>query len=292
MRTISGIRSANAKAGPRTSATTAATIESIGDQDYFKVSLQAGKQYTFRTVAGTLLKTRSMTLIGTNGITELASNDNALPLKQFGNQVHSRRRRGLTSCESAPARRSPLATGTYELQVLRQCRLLQSWLRRPMGITPPIPRPSIWIPVFGVTDADTANFARGRLTVKITSNATIFDRLEIVNQGTGAGLISVAGSKISYGGVPIGSVLGGSSDKTFYFNGNATLEAVEALDAESHLPHHRFRPQHRPQNGSDPVVRRGRRQEQHHRQEYRHRDPLLQPCRNRLGLCRRRLTEL
>lgn len=220
-----GNSSATAKVVKNFSAT-AGTIESIGDQDYFKITLQAGKQYTFRTVGGTLEDT-SMTLIGTNGITELASNDDALPLSS-SEITFTPATGGDYFLRVGVGAAVPLATGTYELQVYGSAAPI---------IVAPTPNgnyiansPAVYLDsVFSVTDADTANFARGQLTVKITSNATIFDRLEIVNQGTGAGLISVAGSKISYGGVPIGSVLGGSSDKTFYFNGNATLEAVEAL---------------------------------------------------------------
>ncbi len=203
-----------------------AVIESIGDEDYFKVSLEAGKQYTFRTVSGTLLDTQ-MTLIGTNGVTEIVTNDDALPLTsseiRFTPTVT-----GDYFLRVKVGAAVPLATGNYELQVYGSA---------PPSIIAPTPNgnytansPAVYLdPVFTISDADTTNFARGKLTVRISSNATSFDRLEVVNQGTGAGLIGITGNDLTYSGVPIGTVIGSSSDKTFYFNGNATLAAVEAL---------------------------------------------------------------
>jgi len=205
---------------------TPATIESIGDQDYFKVHLESGKQYTFRTVGGTLADTR-MTLIGTNGISEIVTSEDALPL--LSSEIkYTPAATGDYFLRVTVGAAVPLSTGTYELQVYGSA---------PSFLVAPTPNgnytansPAVYLdPVFSVTDADTTNFARGSLTVRISSNATVFDRLEIVNQGTGFGLIGIAGNELTYGGVPIGTVIGGSTDKTVYFNGNATLEAVEAL---------------------------------------------------------------
>lgn len=205
---------------------TPATIESIGDQDYFKVHLEAGKQYTLRTIGGTLEDTR-LTLIGPDGLTELVTNEDALPLKS-SEIKYTPAATGDYFLRVGVGSAVPLNTGTYELQVYGSS---------PSSIVAPTPNgnytagsPAVYLdPVFSVSDPDTTNFARGFLTVKITSNATVFDRLEIVNQGTGAGLIGVSGDKLTYSGVPIGTFLGSSSDKTIYFNGNATLAAVETL---------------------------------------------------------------
>jgi hypothetical protein len=83
-----------------------------------------------------------------------------------------------------------------------------------------------------VTDSDSANFNGGNLTVAIITNqVSSEDVLSIVNQGTGAGQIGVAGSNVSYGGVVIGTFTGGSggSDLVITLNGNATPAAVQAL---------------------------------------------------------------
>src|SRR5262249_16993646 len=56
-----------------------------------------------------------------------------------------------------------------------------------------------------VTDADSANFNGGSLTVDYAANGTADDLLSIVNQGTGAGQIGVAGSNLTFANLPIGS---------------------------------------------------------------------------------------
>lgn len=204
----------------------AGTIESIGDQDYFKIPLEAGKQYTFRTVSGTLLDT-SMTLIRPDGITEIVTNDNALPLSS-SEIKYTPTTSGDYFLRVSVGAAVPLETGTYELQVYGSA---------PPTIVAPTPNgnyttnsPAVYLdPVFTISDADTTNFARGKLTVRISSNASTFDRLEVVNQGTGAGLIGITGNNLTFSGVSIGTIIGGSTDKTIYFNGNATQEAVQSL---------------------------------------------------------------
>jgi VCBS repeat-containing protein len=83
-----------------------------------------------------------------------------------------------------------------------------------------------------VTDVDSADFDTGTLTVGFTANGTAADRLTILNQGTTAGKIAVAGNVVSYGGVEIGTFAGGTSGSTplvVTFNANASIEAVQAL---------------------------------------------------------------
>ncbi len=56
------------------------------------------------------------------------------------------------------------------------------------------------------------------------------DRLSVLNQGSGAGQIGVAGSTISYGGTAFGTASGGSgTNLTVAFNANVTAAAVDAL---------------------------------------------------------------
>src|SRR5262249_50500550 len=48
-----------------------------------------------------------------------------------------------------------------------------------------------------VTDLDSANFDTGTLTVDFSANGTADDRLEIRNEGTGAGQIGVSGANVT-----------------------------------------------------------------------------------------------
>ncbi|WP_437200847.1 hypothetical protein [Planctomicrobium sp. SH664] len=59
-----------------------------------------------------------------------------------------------------------------------------------------------------VGDVDSLDLLNGKLTVKMTG-AKALDRLEIPNQGTGAGRIGVSGSNITFGGALIGTFTGG-----------------------------------------------------------------------------------
>jgi len=84
-------------------------------------------------------------------------------------------------------------------------------------------------PTLLVSDADSPNFAGGTLTVSF-SGATAAEMLGIANQGTGAGLIGVSGSNVTYGGVSIGTFSGGAGGSiSVSLNAAATAEAVQAL---------------------------------------------------------------
>ena len=83
-----------------------------------------------------------------------------------------------------------------------------------------------------VSDSDSADFAGGNLTVAISANGVASeDLLGLRNQGTGAGQIGVSGSTVSYGGVTIGSLSGGTGGANLVvtFNANANAAAVQAL---------------------------------------------------------------
>lgn len=82
-----------------------------------------------------------------------------------------------------------------------------------------------------VTDANNTTFPNGTLTVTLTENGSIEDRLTIRNQGTGPSQIGVNGNTVTYGGVTIGTFNGGVglNPLVVTFNANATTAAVQAL---------------------------------------------------------------
>ncbi|MDH1701761.1 DUF4347 domain-containing protein [Comamonas terrigena] len=83
-----------------------------------------------------------------------------------------------------------------------------------------------------VTDADSANFSGGKLTVQITSGGTAGqDVLFIRDQGNGANLITVSGASILYNGLVIGAFTGGSNGNPLVvsFTSNANPTTVGAL---------------------------------------------------------------
>jgi hypothetical protein len=82
-----------------------------------------------------------------------------------------------------------------------------------------------------VVDPDNANFENGTMTVEITANSDVNDRLAIANQGNNPGQISVSGNTVRFSGQPIGVFTGGTghTPMLFQFNANATPAAVQAL---------------------------------------------------------------
>ncbi|MGE7993776.1 Ig-like domain-containing protein [Pseudomonas sp. NPDC089554] len=78
-----------------------------------------------------------------------------------------------------------------------------------------------------VTDADSANFAGGNLTVSVGNGVGSEDVLGIRNLGQ----IAVSGGNVTYGGVSIGTVSGGTGGANLVvtFNANANAAAVQAL---------------------------------------------------------------
>ncbi|WKY30959.1 DUF4347 domain-containing protein [Pseudomonas donghuensis] len=83
-----------------------------------------------------------------------------------------------------------------------------------------------------LSDADSADFSGGNVTVSIVSNGVAGeDVLSVRNQGVGAGQIGISGSNITYAGVTIGTVAGGTggSNLVISLNASATPAIVEAL---------------------------------------------------------------
>ncbi len=79
-----------------------------------------------------------------------------------------------------------------------------------------------------VVDVDSANMAGGKLTVAITANSELTDRIRIRHAGNAAGPIGISGNTVSYGGVGIGTFVGATT-LTVTLNANATPLAVQAL---------------------------------------------------------------
>ncbi|MCY2963260.1 MAG: cadherin domain-containing protein [Planctomycetota bacterium] len=86
-----------------------------------------------------------------------------------------------------------------------------------------------------VTDVDNTDFDHGALKVTFASGAVTTDRLSIVEQGGGAGQISLAGTTVLYAGIPIGTYAGGFTSNaglTITLNAAASIEAVTALSRQ------------------------------------------------------------
>jgi len=83
-----------------------------------------------------------------------------------------------------------------------------------------------------VTDADSVNFAGGKMTVQITTGlASGEDVLFIRDQGNGANLIFVSGASVIYNGLVVGTFTGGTNGHPLVitFTNNANPTTVSAL---------------------------------------------------------------
>jgi len=83
-----------------------------------------------------------------------------------------------------------------------------------------------------VSDVDSVDFDTGVLTIDLTAGGTVNDRLAINNQGVSPGQIGISGSNVTYGGVVIGTFVGGTDGMTplvITLNASADLAAVQAL---------------------------------------------------------------
>ncbi len=87
-------------------------------------------------------------------------------------------------------------------------------------------------PAATITDTLHLNYNTGTLTVNFSVNGLAEDRLAIQNQGNAAGQIGISANVVSYGGLQIGTFIGGTSGQkplTIAFNANATPAAAQAL---------------------------------------------------------------
>ncbi len=82
-----------------------------------------------------------------------------------------------------------------------------------------------------IVDPDTEVYNSGSLTVTLTGGGISSDRLLVRNVGAGPGEVGVAGSAVSFGGVTVGSVAGGTGTTplTVTLNSAASREAVQAV---------------------------------------------------------------
>ena len=83
-----------------------------------------------------------------------------------------------------------------------------------------------------VVDIDSPALGGGQLSISITGNPSLEDRLSIRNQGGGPGEIEVSGIGVAYAGAGIGTFAGGTDGSTplvISFNSSATPEAAQAL---------------------------------------------------------------
>ncbi len=90
--------------------------------------------------------------------------------------------------------------------------------------------PVVLSPNGTVTDPDSTDFASGSLTVELIANGSTDDRLEIRNEGFGAGQIGVVGSTVQFAGNSIGTFVGGvgTAPLVVSFNSNASIASVQA----------------------------------------------------------------
>jgi hypothetical protein len=87
-------------------------------------------------------------------------------------------------------------------------------------------------PAATASDADSTVLGGGTLTVALTANADVDDRLDIRSFGTGTGQIAVSGAQVSYEGTVVGRYAGAvSADAPLivYLGTGATPAAAQAL---------------------------------------------------------------
>jgi hypothetical protein len=87
-------------------------------------------------------------------------------------------------------------------------------------------------PAATASDADSTDLGGGTLTVALTANADVDDRLDIRSIGTGTGQIAVSGSQVSYEGTVIGRYAGAvtaNAPLVVYLGSLARPATVQAL---------------------------------------------------------------
>ncbi len=80
-----------------------------------------------------------------------------------------------------------------------------------------------------ISDPDSSNFDGGQLVVDVPVNGSGSDRIEIRDEGMGAGQVGVIGSDVYYGGVQIGSFTGSGAPLRVTFNATADASSVQAV---------------------------------------------------------------
>ena len=82
-----------------------------------------------------------------------------------------------------------------------------------------------------ISDTDSTDFGGGRLLLTLANNGEDNDRLELRNQGSGAGQVGISGATVSFAGVAIGTQTGGlgTVPLSVQFNASATPAAAQAV---------------------------------------------------------------
>ncbi len=127
---------------------------------------------------------------------------------------------------------------------------ISSRVSRPVNVIPVNDAPAITLPggslnltegdaarlvdaTASITDPDSHDFDTGTLTVSLPSGATSGDIIAIQNQGTGSGFVGVSGANVTYGGVVIGTFVGGNAGTplviTFNSFSNPTPQSIQAV---------------------------------------------------------------
>jgi len=83
----------------------------------------------------------------------------------------------------------------------------------------------------GLSDPDSGNFNGGRLDLYYVQGGGAEDQLGVVNEGTGPGQIGVSGATVSYGGVAIGTISGGTNGANLRIDFTSTAATVAAVEA-------------------------------------------------------------
>ena len=94
-----------------------------------------------------------------------------------------------------------------------------------------------------VADVDSPHFDTGTHAVSFAAGSdSAEDALSIRHQGTGAGQITVSGSTVTYGGVPIGTFTGGQRrcEPHHHVQRQRHADRGNGVGAEYHLSEHRY----------------------------------------------------
>ena len=90
---------------------------------------------------------------------------------------------------------------------------------------------TILAPSGTVTDADSANYDTGKLTVDFSANGQSQDQLSISAEAAGVGHITLSDKTVSYGGTPIGTITTGPGTTKLVVTFNSTIATRDAVQA-------------------------------------------------------------
>ncbi|HET6152681.1 MAG TPA: Ig-like domain-containing protein [Marmoricola sp.] len=193
-------------------------------------SPQSGDTLAFTTSSGITGSFASGTLTLSGSATD-AQYQAALRTVTFANLTNDNpsASRTISFAVSAPA--SNTATKTIAITAVDDAPLLSGLETSALAYTQNDPATNVTSTVT-VSDPDSADFDGGSLSVSVTGgNPAVDDELNLRNQGTGAGQVSVSGTDVSYGGTKIGTLnLVVANNLVVLLSGSAaTPAAVQAV---------------------------------------------------------------